>query len=302
LSPVEYAAFWVTVFAYSLASALALGGIAFNRERWLGAAGVVCGAGLLAHFVAVGARIEHTGHLPVASRYENVLTGAAVVMLFSLVTLLRRRSLTPMLVFVAPFALLMLGYALLEQPRFTTMSLVLDNLWMFIHIFFAWLAYGAYSMAAALGVVYLLRSRGAPQDLSPMLRRLPEPPVLEDLIFRSIIFGFVGHVVMISTGAIWARDLWGNYWNWDPVETWSLLSVLLYGLWIHLRVGLHWRGRRMAWLSVAALLTVVFAFWGTSLFGGTSHSLDDLRLKAPGEEAGLAPAPSPPEQPAKPAE
>ena len=107
--------------------------------------------------------------------------------------------------------------------------------------------------------------------------------MLDDLIFRSIIFGFIGHVVMISTGAIWARDLWGNYWNWDPVETWSLLSVLLYGLWIHLRVGLHWRGRRMAWLAVAALLTVVFAFWGTNLIGDTKHSLDDLQLRTPVE-------------------
>jgi hypothetical protein len=53
----------------------------------------------------------------------------------------------------------------------------------------------------------------------------------------------------------------------------------------------------MAWLAVAALVTVLFAFWGTSLVGGTSHSLDDLRLKAPGEEAGLAPEPLPPEGP-----
>jgi cytochrome c-type biogenesis protein CcsB len=238
----------------------------------------------------------------VASRYENVLTGAAVVVLFSLATILKRRSLTPILVFVAPFALLMLGYALLSQPRFTTMSLVLDNLWMFVHIFFAWLAYGAYSLAAALGVVYLLRIRApsqqAPQEQpASLVQRLPDPPVLDDLMFRSIVFGFVSHVVMIATGAIWARDLWGSYWSWDPVETWSLLSGLLYGLWIHLRVGLHWRGRRMAWLAVAALVTVLFAFWGTNLLGGTSHSLDDLRLKAPGEEAGLAPVPSPPEPP-----
>jgi hypothetical protein len=58
----------------------------------------------------------------------------------------------------------------------------------------------------------------------------------------------------------------------------------------------------MAWLAVVALLTVIFAFWGTSLLGGTSHSLDDLKLKIPGEESGLAPAASPPEQPTKPAE
>jgi cytochrome c-type biogenesis protein CcsB len=291
MSPVEYAAFWTTVFAYMLGTALALSGLIFNRERLATAAGAACAAGLLAHLVAIGARIEYTGHLPVASRYENVLTGAAVVMLFSLVTILRRRSLTPMLVFAAPFALLMLGYALLSQPRFTTMSLVLDNLWMFVHIFFAWLAYGAYSVAAGLGVVYLMRSRSAPEDLPPLLQRLPDPPVLEDLLFRSIVFGFIGHVVMIASGCIWARDLWGSYWSWDPVETWSLLSGLIYGLWIHLRVGLNWRGPRMAWLSVAALVTVLLAFWGTNLLGGTSHSLDDLRLKAPGEEAGLAPAP-----------
>jgi hypothetical protein len=138
LSPLEYAAFWTTIFAYALGTALALFGLLFNRERSLTVAGAICTAGLLAHFVAIGARIDFTGHLPVASRYENVLTGSAVVMLFSLVTILRRWSLKPMIVFVAPFALLMLGYALLEQPRYTTMSLVLDNLWMFIHIFFAW--------------------------------------------------------------------------------------------------------------------------------------------------------------------
>ena len=288
MNPVEYATFWITVFAYMLGAGLALTGLIFSRERVLAAATLACSGGLFAHLVAIAARIAHTGHLPVASRYENVLTGAAVVMLFSLVTILRRRSLTPMLVFVAPFALLMLGYALLSQPRFTTMSLVLDNLWMFVHIFFAWLAYGAYSLAAALGVLYLLRLRKPSQETSQeglpsLVQRLPDPPVLDDLIFRSIVFGFVAHVVMIASGCIWARDLWGSYWSWDPVETWSLLSGLLYGLWIHLRVGLRWRGRRMAWLAVAALLTVLFAFWGTNLLGGTSHSLDDLQLKTPEE-------------------
>jgi ABC-type transport system involved in cytochrome c biogenesis permease subunit len=103
-------------------------------------------------------------------------------------------------------------------------------------------------------------------------------------MYRFVIFGFVAHVVMISTGAIWARDLWGSYWSWDPVETWSLLSGLLYGLWIHLRLALRWHGARMAWLAVGTLVTVLFAFWGTNLLGSTSHSLDDLTLRAAPEE------------------
>jgi ABC-type transport system involved in cytochrome c biogenesis permease subunit len=168
------------------------------------------------------------------------------------------------------------------------MSLVLDNLWMFVHVLFAWLAYGAYSVAAAVGVLYLLRTRrryrDLPEEAPPLLvASMPSAPVLDDLMFRFVIFGFVAHVVMITTGSIWARDLWGSYWSGDPVETWSLLSGLLYGLWIHMRLTLRWRGGRMAWLAVGTLVTVLFAFWGTNLLGGTSHSLDDLSLKVPEE-------------------
>jgi ABC-type transport system involved in cytochrome c biogenesis permease subunit len=266
VSPFEYTTFWITVFVYTLGAALALTGLIFNRERVLAAAGIACGAGFLVHCVAIGARIVHTGHIPVASRYENILTGAAVVMLFNLIAILRRRSLAPTLVFAAPFTLLMLGYALLNQPRFTTMSPVLDNLWMFVHVFFAWMAYGSYSVAAAVGVVYLLRGRkrfreASPEQIPALFQRLPALGVLDELMYRFV-----------------------SYWSWDPVETWSLLSGLLYGLWIHLRLALRWHGARMAWLAVGTLVTVLFAFWGTNLLGSTSHSLDDLTLRAAPEE------------------
>jgi len=284
MNPAEYTTFWITVFAYATGTVLALGGLVFRKERWIGAAGYVCAAGLAAHIAAIAARVAHTGHLPVASRYENILTGSAVVMLFSLLAIAGRRGLQPLMVFTAPFALLMLGYALLNQPRFTTMSLVLDNLWMFVHILFAWLAYGSYSLAAALGFLYLLKSSrpgktGGAGNGGALVARLPDPALLEDMIFRFIIFGFVAHVVMLASGSIWARDLWGSYWNWDPVETWSLLSAVIYGLWIHLRLTLRWRGRRMAWLALGAMATVLIAFWGTTLLGPSTHSLDDLRLR-----------------------
>jgi len=289
VSPLEYATFWITVFAYAAGTALALGGLVFRKERWVGIAGLACAAGLAAHVAAIAARIAHTGHIPVASRYENILTGSAVVMLFSLVSMARRRGLQPLLVFTAPFALLMLGYALLNQPRFTTMSLVLDNLWMFVHILFAWLAYGAYSLSAGLGLMYLMKDRASRTPAGPsdgLTARLPGTALLDDMIFRFIIFGFVAHVVMLASGSIWARDLWGSYWNWDPVETWSLVSALIYGLWIHLRLTLRWRGRRMAWMSLGAMATVLVAFWGTTLLGPTSHSLDDLRLRMPAVDSG----------------
>ena len=291
MSTFEFWGFWITVFVYVIGTAAVLIGLVFKRERFVDSSFIICFVGLAAHIFTIGARIVHTGHIPVASRYENILTGAAVVMLFNLILVVRRRNLKPLLVFVGPFALLMLGYALVNQPRYTTMSPVLDNLWMFVHIFFAWLAYGAYSVAAAVGVVQLISGRSRDTKVldekptSSLLKRVPEAPVLDDLMFRFIIFGFVTHMIMIASGSIWARDLWGNYWSWDPVETWSLLSWLLYGIWIHLRLTLRWRGSRMAWMAIATLVTVLFAFWGTNLLGETSHSLNDLKLKAPVERA-----------------
>jgi ABC-type transport system involved in cytochrome c biogenesis permease subunit len=70
---------------------------------------------------------------------------------------------------------------------------------------------------------------------------------------------------MIAAGSIWAKNLWGSYWSWDPVETWSLLSWLVYGVALHLRVTMGWRGRKLAWLLVFAIIGVLVSFWGVNL-------------------------------------
>ena len=76
---------------------------------------------------------------------------------------------------------------------------------------------------------------------------------------------FRKEVIHFFAGAIWAKDLWGSYWAWDPVEVWSLISWLLYGLSIHLRVTLGWRGRKLAWLMIFLLSTVIITYWGVDI-------------------------------------
>ena len=78
--------------------------------------------------------------------------------------------------------------------------------------------------------------------------------------------------LMIAAGAIWAKNLWGSYWSWDPVETWSLLSWLIYGVCLHLRLTLRWRDRRLAWLVVFAIIGVLVSFFGVNLvMEGSDH-------------------------------
>ena len=76
---------------------------------------------------------------------------------------------------------------------------------------------------------------------------------------------FMPWVNVIAAGSIWAKSLWGAYWSWDPVEAWSLLSWLIYGVALHLRITMGWRGRRLAWLLALAIIGVLVSFWGGNL-------------------------------------
>jgi cytochrome c-type biogenesis protein CcsB len=159
-----------------------------------------------------------------------------------------------------PLGLLIMAVGAMSDTQAQPMVASLQSFWLYIHIFFAWLAYGAYTVACGAGMLYLVRSRrNRPRPSDEDLARLDE------LMFRSTVFGFITDAIMIAAGSIWAKDLWGSYWSWDPVETWSLLSWLIYGLALHLRITLGWRGRRLAWVLVFAIIGVLVSFWGVNL-------------------------------------
>ena len=87
-----------------------------------------------------------------------------------------------------------------------------------------------------------------------------------------IIFGLVLWGVMIVSGAIWAHAAWGRYWAWDPIELWSLISWLLYGLVLHSRMAFKVPQRLSCWFTIVAALIVVFALWVVSYIYDTIHT------------------------------
>jgi len=135
---------------------------------------------------------------------------------------------------------------------------------------FAKLSYASFIAAFAIGVVYLLRER---KDVKPgtLLARLPEQRVLDELSFQFVSVGFIFLSVMIVAGAIWANEAWGRYWNWDPIETWSLISWIVYAAYLHTRLTLGWKGSRSAWFAVAALPVMAFTLIGVPLAYNSIH-------------------------------
>jgi cytochrome c-type biogenesis protein CcsB len=258
--------FWAMMVVYALSVGAQIGSQIFSAER-LGRAGRrLMLAGIAVHTGLVAWRWWQTGHAPVIGNFENALVGAWFIAVMAAAA--ARRDRYPLVAAGAlPFALLILGGGALSDTSPSPFVAALNSFWLYIHIFFAWLAYGAYTVACGAGIIYLLRTRaaGTPPPKAELDR-------LDELMFRSTAFGFVTDAIMIAAGSIWAKDLWGSYWSWDPVETWSLLSWLVYGLALHLRTTLGWRGRPLAWLLVAAVVTVIVSFWGVNLvMAGSSH-------------------------------
>jgi len=130
-----------------------------------------------------------------------------------------------------------------------------------IHVAVATVAYGAFAVSFAAAVLYLIQ-RG---DRHPTL---PKRALLDEIGYRSVIIGFPLHTMTVVLGAVWAEKAWGSYWTWDPKETASLITWLIYGAYLHARVARGWVGNRAQWLLVLGFLSVIFCFFGNLFFGG----------------------------------
>jgi cytochrome c-type biogenesis protein CcsB len=101
---------------------------------------------------------------------------------------------------------------------------------------------------------------------------LPPAAKLDSLAYRVIAFGFPIWTFAVLAGAIWAQEAWGRYWGWDPKETGSFFTWVLYAGYLHARSTRGWRGRGAAWIAVIAFLALMVTFYAVNLFIVGLHS------------------------------
>jgi cytochrome c-type biogenesis protein CcsB len=274
MSNVETIFFWITLVIYSLAAGGYIYAFVFKNPRPIPKLTLLITLGFTAHSAAIGARYLELGHLPWAGDYESALMGGWFVIAGTLLVCWRNKALQGLGTATVPLVILMMGYGVMRSPALTPMAASLKSYWLYIHVYFAWLSFGAYALAMAAGVIYLLKRSNA---ANPAYEKFPSLARLDELMFRYLVFGFITDTLMITAGAIWAKDLWGSYWSWDPVETWSMISWITYGIAIHLRVTFGWRDARMAWLVIAALSTVIISFFGVNFIVSSSLHMFNVR-------------------------
>lgn len=214
------------------------------------------------------------GHIPVSNLYE-------VFVLFSLITGLlylyyeghyatRRMGAFVLLVISAAVAFLLWYSFSREAHEIQPLIPALQSYWMKVHVPANFIGYGAFALAAMIGVADLLVRRGI------LASRLPSLDVLGDVMYKAIAIGFAFFTIATILGALWAAEAWGTYWQWDPKETWAFIVWLNYAAWLHIRLTKGLRGPLLAWWAVIGLLVTAFAFVGVNMFLSGLHSYGSL--------------------------
>ena len=113
-----------------------------------------------------------------------------------------------------------------------------------------------------------------PMSEAPSRRRgvLPSAEVLDRLAYRTLAFAFPIWTFAVIAGAIWAQEAWGRYWGWDPKETWSFITWVIFAAYLHARATAGWKGLRSAWLALVGFASLLVTYYVVNLWIVGLHS------------------------------
>ncbi|CAN5852537.1 c-type cytochrome biogenesis protein CcsB [soil metagenome] len=257
------------------------GGLIARSEFSSSVGSIMCWAAVVMGFTGLLVRWYESyligsdvGHIPVSNLYE-------VFILFSMITALfylyyeqqyatRQLGAFVLLVISAAVGFLLWYTVTRDAAEIQPLVPALQSWWMKIHVPANFIGYGTFSLAAMVGLAYILKSKGYLAD------RLPSLEVLDDVMYKAITVGFAFFTIATILGALWAAEAWGGYWSWDPKETWALIVWLNYAAWLHMRLMKGLRGQVAAWWALVGLLVTTFAFLGVNMFLSGLHSYGAL--------------------------
>jgi cytochrome c-type biogenesis protein CcsB len=253
-----YLASFVVFTAYFAFRRLALGQV--------GAALLFAGGGF--QTAGFGLRWSLAGHIPLSNMFEYAAAMSWMAVLSFGILLWKYRKLV-IGVFVAPVVFgLVVAASMLPKDLSKQLVPALQSYWLTIHVSLAALGEGAFAVACAVSIMYLV-TRRLIQRGSPVAGRLPSLELLDEINHRAVAIGYPLFTIgALFAGAIWAHNAWGAFWSWDPKEVGSLIIWLFYTGYLHARLQRDWRGPRAAMMSILGFVMTLLSFGGNMVLGG----------------------------------
>lgn len=235
---------------------------------------------LLYHLYGYVIRWIAGGHAPLSNGYESLIFISVMISVAGLYYEMKGRR-GSMASLAALLTCIMLGVAMLPgfDPAISPLVPVLASVWLIIHVMVITASYGFLGLGALIAmtmlVLYLFKGPGRKQLRYAIID-------LHTLHWKVLVTGLAFLSVGTFLGGVWANESWGRYWGWDPKETWSLVTILVYAFVVHLR----FIDRFNTPLNIAAGSFLGIGSVGMTYFG-VNYFLSGLHSYAQGDAPGV---------------
>jgi cytochrome c-type biogenesis protein CcsB len=239
--------------------------------------------GLATHITGILTRGLSEHRVPWGNMYEFIMAISCMAVIVLVAVAIRYQAYYVGLFVMVPVVFALgLAVTVVYTPAGALVP-ALQSYWIAIHVTAMIVASGLYIVGAVVTVMYLAVDRyqrrtaaGQPSRIGGIIQHLPKALVLDRLSYRAILFAFPVWTFGIMAGAIWADQAWGRYWGWDPKETWSFITWVVYAGFLHARATAGWRGRRAAYIQLVGFGCLLFNLVGVNIWITGLHSYAGL--------------------------
>ena len=226
--------------------------------------------GFIFHTVGLALRWYISGHSPMSNGYESMLFISWVTLLAGFI-FSRKSPFTLSATAVLGAMTLMVAHLSFMDPEITNLVPVLKSYWLTLHVSVITGSYGFLGLGALLGLInMILLALSNPGNIDRIGKTIGELTVIN---YKTLTLGLYLLTIGTFLGAVWANESWGRYWGWDPKETWSLITIIIYSIVVHSRLipGLK-DIYSFNILSLFAFSSVLMTYFGVNYYLSGLHS------------------------------
>lgn len=227
-------------------------------------------AGFLFHTFGLGLRWYIAGHAPMSNGYESMIFISWATLLAGFI-FSRKSAFALSATAVLASMTLMVAHLSFMDPEITNLVPVLKSYWLTLHVSVITGSYGFLGLGAILGLITLiLLSLSNDKNRDRIANTIDELTVIN---YKTLTLGLYFLTIGTFLGAVWANESWGRYWGWDPKETWSLITIIIYSIVIHSRMIPGMKDIfTFNLLSLFAFSTVLMTYFGVNYYLSGMHS------------------------------
>ncbi|KAI5650079.1 hypothetical protein M9H77_36084 [Catharanthus roseus] len=268
-----------------------------------------CEKGLIVSFFCITGllvtRWVYSGHFPLSDFYESLIF---LSWSFSLIHIIRyfKKNQNYLSIITGSSAIFTQGFAtsgLLTQIHQSSILVpALQSEWLIMHVTMMIVGYASLLCGSLLSVALVVITFRKNRKIFSITKRnlllkLKESNLFQTTFFsdknyyrsqliqqldywsyRVISLGFFFLTIGILSGAVWANEAWGSYWNWDPKETWAFITWIVFAIYLHTRTNINLQGANSAIVASIGFLIIWICYFGVNLLGLGLHSYGSFTL------------------------